>query len=154
MVFTTIDEIITKRVLNDITGTLETKDFKQLKKTKKIRGGFRMVYLLYDEAVYQCITSKKDFEIIMIIREKFTYKQIEVELSPTYLAKELNVSRRKISDMLKKMQNTMILLKVHSNSYRFNPYMYLPFRANAEELQKEWKKLIDNKYMRRDNPHI
>jgi len=114
-----------------------------LKTKKKIRGGFRMSYLLYDEAVYNIITSKKDFEIITRIREKFTYKKVEVELSPTQLAKELNVSRQKISNVLKKMKDTKMIKQIYSNTYRFTPFMYIPFRANAEELQLEWSTTLD-----------
>ena len=141
MIFTTTEEIITKQVLNETTGEVESQDFKQLKKHKKIRGGFRMVYLLYDEAVHKVISSKKDFEIITGIREMFTHKKTEVELSPTDLAKRYNVSRRKVSELLKKLKEVKMLTLVYSTSYRFNPFMYVPYRANGEELQNEWNQL-------------
>ena len=141
MLFTESYEIISHKILNEDIGEIENKDFKEVKKRKKIRGGFRMAYLLYDEAVANIIKSNIDFIIITRIREMFTYRQIENNLSPTQLAKDFNVSRQKISNLLKQMKEQKMILKVKGTIYRFNPFMYIPFRANAEELQREWDEL-------------
>jgi len=67
MRITTVSDIITKKVLNENTGELENQDYKQIKKTKRIRGGFTMVYKSYDEALLNVVKSKKDLEIVIYI---------------------------------------------------------------------------------------
>ncbi len=141
MQITTVSDIITKKVLNEETGELESKDFKETKTSKRIRGGFRMVYKSYDKAVEEIITSKKDFSILVYIRDLFTYQRVENVLSKKDLALLFNVSEQKITTLIKKMININLLKRIDRGIYRLNPYMYIPFRANAEALQKEWTEL-------------
>jgi len=35
--------------------------------------------------------------------------------------------------------------------YRLNPYMYIPFRSNAEELQREWNTIVAEQVSKQDS---
>lgn len=136
------NKILSLKVLNDDTGELENKTFHETKEKKHgARGGFRMVYLDYDQALLQIVKSTKDLEIVIHIRDMFTHARWENVLSKVDLAKDLDVSEQKVSDIIKRMVNTHLLKRVSRGVYRLNPYMYLPFKADAYTLQKEWKEL-------------
>ena len=142
MGWTPSKRIITEQILNKATGELESVDFKEEFKRKRIRGGFSMVYTAYDEALLNCVKSNLDFQLITSIRSKFTYARIEVVLSPTALAKELSTSKQKVTKLLKGLIENKFLLRVAKGTYRLNPYMYVPYHSNGEELQREWDILI------------
>ena len=144
MKITTVSDIITKKVLNENTGELESQDFAQVKRTKSIRGGFRMVYKSYDEALVEVVKSNKDLEIVLYVRDLFTYKQVEHNLSAIEIAAQFGVSRQKITTLLKKLVKVGLIKKVTKSMYRLNPYMYLPYRSDAADLQKEWNTLKKN----------
>lgn len=141
MQITTVSDIITKKVLNENTGELELQDYTQIKKTKRMRGGYRMVYKSYDDAIIEVVKSQKDLKIIIAIRDKFTYKQVEHNLSAIELAEEFSVSRQKITSILKDLVNVKLLKKITRSLYRLNPFMYVPYKADAETLQREWNEL-------------
>jgi predicted transcriptional regulator len=135
---TTSTEIIPQKVLNENTGEIETQNYQKLKTYKQLRGGFRMVYVSYDDALLQIVTSKKDLEVIIYIRDLFTYKQVENSLRAVELANALGLTRQRITTLLKRMVEIGLLKKVGTSTYRLNPFMYVPFRADGSELQREW----------------
>ena len=141
MQITTVSDIITKKVLNENTGELESQSYKQIRKRKKIRGGFRMVYKTYDDAVLEVVKSKKDLEILIYIRDLFTYNRVENVLSKVDIAKALKVSEQKASVVIRRLLDSNLIKKVSRGIYRLNPYMYLPFRSDAENLQQEWNNI-------------
>ena len=65
--------IITKKVLNEETGELESQRFREEKIRKQIKGGFRMVYRSYDDALVEIVKSGKDLEAVVFIRNMFSY---------------------------------------------------------------------------------
>ncbi len=135
-------DIITHKVLNEDSGELEPKDFKQVKEYKKIKGGFAMMYYKnYDAVLEAVITSKKDMELFNHIRGKFTYARIEVVLSTADVATEVGISKPKVSRFIKQLLELNFLHRVGRGTYRMNPFIFLPYRSNAEELQAEWNKL-------------
>lgn len=139
---TIIKNILTKFVLNDNTGELEAQDFMEIKEVKKrLKGGFRMIYKEYDEILKKCVKSNLDLRMILEIRDKFTYKRIEVYLSAIELAKTLGTTRQTMSNMIKKLLKEKFILKVDKYIFRLNPFMYLPYRCKAIELQQEWIEL-------------
>ena len=141
MLQTTSYDSITKKVLNENTGELEKKEFIENKQKKKIKGGFNMVYKSYEETVENIIKSKLDFTILLEIKNKFTYQRVECVISPTDIAKKTNCSKPKVVTLIKLMIDNELLKRVDRGTYRLNPFMYLPFRANAEELQYEWNQI-------------
>lgn len=136
-------DIITKKVLNENTGELEVKDFKEVKKLSTVKRGFFMLYKSYEEAVENCINSKLDYSILLEVKNSFSYARIECVISPTDISKKLNCSKRKVTSIIKKMTENKILMKVSKGVYRLNPYMVIPYRSNGEELQKEWTELVN-----------
>lgn len=109
-----------------------------LSKTKRLRGGFRMVYKSYDDALVTIVKSTKDLELLILIRDMFTYKQVEVNLSTTDLHAKTGIAKSKITEVVSRMVSADLLRKIRRGVYRLNPYMYVPFRADAETLQAEW----------------
>jgi len=142
MLMRSSETIITQQVLNENTGELEHKKF--VDTTKYVdggRGGWSRMYKDYDSAVIDIVSSKKDLSIVISIRDSFSAKRIENVLSKTDIAKEHEISMQKATKLLGSMVTAKLLKRVARGVYRLNPFMYLPLRANAAELQKEWKDL-------------
>ena len=135
-------EIIPQKVVDQDTGELRTQYLEKQRIPKKIRGGYRMVYEAYDQALINTITSSTDLMIITYIRDMYTYAQKENHLSAAEIASCFDVSPRKVEMLIKKLVETKLLGRVRRGVYRLNPYMYIPFRADAEELQKEWSEIF------------
>lgn len=138
MQVTTVSDIITKQVLNELTGELESTSYKQMRETKTIRGGFYMIYKSYDEALLDIVKSNKDLQIVVNIRNKFTSSKSEVELSASDICIHLGTTRQKIHSLLKRMESVKLIRKAGRMSYRLNPFMYIPYHANGSELQADW----------------
>ena len=140
--------IVTELVLNDKTGELEQKQFEEITKIKGIKGGFVMVYKSYEEAIEQVISSKKDYAIVVSIKNQFTYDQVEVNISHEEMAKDFEVSRQKITTIIKSMVDNKILMRVRKGIYRLNPFMYLPYRSEGVKLQSYWKNLVEQEKLK------
>lgn len=139
---------ITKKVLNETSGEFESVEFRQIKSRKNIKGGFHMGYKSYEEAVENIISSKLDYTILLEVKNQFTYARIEVLISATEISKKLGCTRSKVTAVIGRMIEEGLLMRVGRGAYRLNPYMYIPFRANGEELQGEWneiKRVVDKK---------
>lgn len=145
MSHTTIKDIVSHKILNETTGELENKDFIEIRERKKIRGGFRMAYKNYDDAVEEVISSKLDYKILVYIRDSFTYQRVETPLPKDVISKSLDVSAQKVTLIIKKMLEAGLLYRVSRGVYRMNPFMYVPFRANAADLQSEWEFITNKK---------
>ena len=111
----------------------------EIKTTKKIKSGFRMMYKSYEEAMEQIISSKKDYAIAIHIKNLFTYNKIEIYIQSTEISKSFKVAKSKVSMIIKAMVDNKLLMRVDRGVYRLNPFMYLPYRSEAEVLQREWK---------------
>ncbi len=97
-----------------------------------------MIYKSYDEAVSEVIRSKMDYDVLVLIRQKFTHKQTEVFLSPIDIIKSIGTSRQNVTSIINRMMKSDLLKRVSRGTYRLNPYMYIPYQALGAELQKEW----------------
>lgn len=135
--------IVSLKVLNEDTGEIENKRYSEEMINKKTRGGYSRMYKDYDTALAEVINSKKDFEIFVMIRDQYTYARIENIIHKAAIAKVAGVSERKVTDIVTRMVASGMLGKVSRGVYRLNPFMYLPFRAEAEQLQSEWKSLFE-----------
>lgn len=135
--------IITKTFLDDDTGEFKIKDFKEVTESKRLKGGFMLVYKDYDSAVCDVVNSKKDLQVLIAIREMFTYCKVEIGISPTELAKKELISKVKVVTILSKMVEVGLLLRVRKGIYRLNPFMYLPYRSEGDVLQREWNELLN-----------
>ena len=141
MEYITKNSIITHKVLNDNTGELESKDFMEIQKRKLVKGGFiLMYYKSYEQITESVITSNKDLKLFHWITNQFTKNRIESAI--THTACTVDVSQPKFSKFVKQLVELDYLRRVSRGIYRLNPFVYVPYQANAEELQSEWIKLI------------
>lgn len=132
--------IMTQKVLNEATGELEPKDYKKIKKITHLRGGFNLMYhKSYEEVTETAIKSNTDIKLFNWITNQFTYQKVDVPLP--YGSCNIDISQPQFSRMIKRLLELDYLLRTSRGIYRLNPYIYLPFRSNGEELQKEWKEL-------------
>ena len=136
-----MDKIITQRVLNAVSGELEAQDYRAIQTVRKIKGGYRMVYKSYDDIQVSLLKSGLDIKIFLYIRDKFTYQRIESNISARKIADELETTTSKTSHLIKLLVDNDFLMRVDRGIYRINPFMFIPYKSNAELLQKEWKEL-------------
>ena len=141
MQITTVSSIVSHQVLNNETGELETKDFKELKQSKRMRGGFRMVYKKYDEVVIEVCKSQLDIKLLVYIRDIFTYNNIDQYISAAEVADHFGITRQKTSGFIKKLLDVDLVRRSSRKRYRLNPFMYIPYKADAAMLQAEWNEL-------------
>lgn len=145
MEYTTKSNIIVKQVLNENTGEIESKQFREEKTTKTIRGGYNMIYhKSYEEVMEEVVKSNKDLKLFNWITNRFTYQRVE---SPIIFTEcKLDISQPSFSKMVKLLNDLSYLLRVGRGIYRLNPFIYVPFRADASSLQQEWtqiKEIVD-----------
>jgi hypothetical protein len=139
-----INTIITKKVLNENTGELEQKHFREERKTKNIKGGFNMIYhKSYEEVLEEVIKSNKDVKLFNWITNKFTYSRTEVPL--IYSQCPIDISQPQFAKLIRKLLDLNYIIRVDRGIYRLNPFIYLPYKADAETLQSEWKELTGKK---------
>ncbi len=100
-----------------------------------------MVYKSYDDIQVSLLKSSKDIEVFLIIRDKFTYARIESNISAVTISKTLNISVPKVSRLIKSLVDNDFLMRVDRGIYRLNPFMFIPYKSNAELLQKEWREI-------------
>jgi len=140
--------IISEVVLNQETGELETKDFRQVRTKKKIKGGYSNMYYKKFASVLELLRSQKEIMTFNYITSKFTFKQTEVLLTYSQHKGKVQLDRSMYHALIKRLVDAEYLMKVggeRSGLYRLNPFVYLPLRADAEVLQKEWNELKEKK---------
>ena len=140
MEFYTTVNIIPKKVLNENTGELEDKQFIEKKYKKRIKGGSNIMYHLdFFEIERQAIKSQKDVELFVWITNQFTYKQVEAHIS--YSKCPIKISESQYKKMIRRLLDLGYLMRISRGVYRLNPFVYVPYKADASELQKEWIEL-------------
>lgn len=134
-----IDTLITQKILNEETGELETKDFKQVKTVSKLKGGFNMIYHKnYEEVMLEVVNSKRELQLFNWITNKFTYQRVE---TPLPFIEVQFISKSQFSIMLKELVKLKYIKRVSRGVYRLNPFIYIPYKSDATLLQKEWNAL-------------
>ena len=101
-----------------------------------MRGGFNIIYhKAYEEVMEEVVNSKKELKLFNWITNKFTYQRVE---TPLPFSEVDFISKRQFSVMLKSLVDLNYLKRISNGVYRLNPFIYLPYRADSETLQKEW----------------
>lgn len=137
MEYVTKSTIVSHQVLNTDSGELEHRDFIEVQKTKQVRGGFNLMYhKSYEEVTEQVITSNADLRLFNWVTNQFTYKRVEVPL--IYSQCTVQVSQPKFSKFIKRLIDVGYIRRIARGIYKLNPNIYVPFRADAAELQAEW----------------
>ena len=111
MEFTTYSGILTQQVLNENTGELEVKHYREEIKRTKLKGGFAMVYKDYDTILENVITSNMDMKLFQLIKSSFTHARIEVVLSSTTISAKLGISKPKVTRFIKQRLNKLSNIK-------------------------------------------
>jgi len=136
----TKSDIVTHKIFNEDTGELESKDFREVKETKKIKGGFNLMYhKSYEEITEQALKSSTDIKVFNWITNRFTYMRVESPI--LYSECPIDVSKPQFVRLVKRLVELDYLRRVSRGIYRLNPFIYVPFRADGSELQKEGKDL-------------
>ena len=142
----TYTESITKTVLNEQTGKLETERYLRDTQYHKenIRQGWMMVYLDYDEMLAKVVKSNLDMKLVMHLKQKIN-SNFELHINITKEANRIGVGRDKLSKTLSKLVEANFLRRTEVG-FKSNPFMFLPFRpSNAIQAQKEWREIYDEK---------
>ena len=140
------DKSITHKVLNESTGELEPKTFNEESELINIKGGYvKMYYKNYDEVMIESIKSNLDTRLFVRIREHFTYDKKEALVSPSKIAEDYKTSRQNVTKFIEKLVELKFIMRVGRSEYRLNPFMYIPYKAKGDILQKEWDELIEAK---------
>jgi hypothetical protein len=140
MQFVTKLESITHKILNEATGELESKDFKEIRKHRRVKGGFNFMYHKDYEAVTETVVkSNKDLKLFNWITNKFAKTKVEVQI--VHSTCDLDISQPVFSKMIKKLIEIKYLKRVGRGIYRLNPFIYVPYQGDVETLQREWNEL-------------
>ena len=138
-----VNRIITKRVLNEETGELESKDFAEIITKTKMAGGFNLLYInKYQEVMSKVCVGKTSTAVLIWVQSSFTARQTEVNLSFLEAKKYIpKLSKGKYFQVLHQLLEIGFIKKIKIGRYRMNPYIYLPYKADGVQLQKEWNEL-------------
>lgn len=140
MEYLTVSDSITKKVLNETTGELEQKEFREVSKKSRLRGGFNLMYhIKYAEVMESVIKSNSELRLFNWITNRFTYARREAQIVHSIC--EVDIGKRQFSEMIKKLVELKYLIRIGRGIYRLNPFVYVPYKADATELQDEWLSL-------------
>ncbi len=106
---------------------------------QSIRGGYRMIYKTFEEAMVLTCKSGKDIQVLWEIINTFTYRKIEVALS--YANCTTKVSQPQYTRLVSRLVKYDLLKRISRGVYRLNPFMYIPYKSDGILLQKEWEEL-------------
>jgi hypothetical protein len=136
-------EIITKQILNEQTGEIEKVSFtKDAQITNNGKGGWRKMYTNgYDEAMFQ-LKSTLEMKLFVDVRDRFTATKSRVAINQAKLARQYNSTPATINKFFKKMIQVGFLTKDDEGAYLMNPFIFIPYQADAKKLQDEWTALV------------
>jgi|GEM_PF-4206977 len=143
------DIIITKSILNDITGEIKREEF-VFKKSKidKIKGGWRVTYKDFDYILLS-MKSPKEIKMLLYIRDLFKSSLSRVVINKTAVSKNIDTTRATLSKFITRLIEYDFLMELEDKQYLMNPFMYIPFKANGKELQDEWIYIRKNNLYKR-----
>jgi len=130
--------IITKNVLNDKTGEITNEEFIQKKSImESCKGGWRMVYRDFDYILIN-MKSPNEIKILLQIRDLFKASLSRVVINKTNMSKKFGTTRATLSKFITRLIKYDFLMELDDKQYMMNPFMCLPYKSSAKELQNEW----------------
>ena len=87
------------------------------------------------------LNSKLEMKIFIAIRDSFSRSKIEINISQVKLAEKFNTTKSTVNGFIKKLVEIGFLIKIERGIYRMNPFIYVPYQADAPFLQAEWTEL-------------
>ncbi len=142
--------IITKSVLNNKTGEIKDEEFIQKKSImESCKGGWRMVYTDFDYVLLN-MKSPNEIKILLKIRDLFKASLSIVVINKTNMSKKMGTTRATLSKFITRLVQYDFLIELEDKQYMMNPFMCIPYKSSAKELQNEWIKIrTDSLYNRR-----
>lgn len=142
--------IITKSVLNNKTGEIRDEEFIQKKSImESCKGGWRMVYSDFDYLLLN-MKSPNEIKILLQIRDLFKASLSRVVINKTNMSKKIGTTRATLSKFITRLIQYDFLMELEDKQYMMNPFMCIPYKSSAKELQNEWIKIRrDSLYNRR-----
>jgi len=136
------------KVSNPYTGELEPHKIEKLTEYKPTaKQGWQMIYVKDRNEVILKVRGTLRQEIFFWIENQFTKTKSVVVLNQERIAKLFGTTRPYVGSVIKTMIATEYIKKIEKNEYKLNPFFYVPYRADAVELQSQW---IDE--IKKDNP--
>ena len=150
--------IITKSVLNNKTGEITDEEFIQKKSIiESCKGGWRMVYRGFDYVLLS-MKSPNEIRILLQIRDLFKASLSRVVINKTSMCKKIGTTRATLSKFITRLVQYDFLMELEDKQYMMNPFICLPYKSSAKELQNEWVEIREKHlYSRRglsDNEYI
>ena len=135
-------ESMTKLVLNETSGELETQLFiRDIEVKNSGKQGWTKMYKNGYDMVMLNLNSKLEMKIFIAIRDSFSRSKIEINISQVKLAEKFNTTKSTVNRFIKKLVEIGFLIKIERGIYRMNPFIYVPYQADAPFLQAEWTEL-------------
>jgi len=143
------DIIISKSVLNNKTGEINQEEF-ILKKSQvdTAKGGWRMVYKDFDYILLS-MKSPKEIKMLLETRDLFKSSKSIVVINKTTMCKKMETTRATLSKFITRLVGYNFLMELEDKQYMMNPFMHLPYHANAKELQDEWMDIRNRNFYNR-----
>jgi len=141
--------IITKSVLNNETGEITDEEFIQKKSIiESCKGGWRMVYKDFDYVLIS-MKSPSEIRILLQIRDLFKASLSRVVINKATMSKKMGTTRATLSKFITRLIQYDFLMELEDKQYLMNPFMCLPYKASAKELQDEWIKIREERLYNR-----
>ncbi len=130
------------KIINTESGEIETVAVEIIKNRNNSKKGWSRMYRFNYDDVIRKITSEKEFEIFVAIRESNIKKTFALNFNQTATAKQLDTSRNTVARVVKKMRDTGFIMKI-DNVYFINSHIYVPPMISDEDVaiaQSDWDK--------------
>ena len=135
-------ESFVKQVLDERTGEVVPERYVKdtVFKANGKQGWVKMYKNGYDEVMLK-LNSNLEMNLFIEIRDRFTRTQEEVHFSQKDMADKFSTRPQTVNKLVKKLSNVGFIAKVSRGVYRMNPYILVPYQADANKLQEEWDSL-------------
>jgi hypothetical protein len=123
-------------------------------KRHPIKGGFTIMYKSErDELMEKVISSSEGFKVFFYI-ENILIENKNAKLSPSIIAKRLNVGRQFVSKMISELVRYDAIMEIKKGIYMWNPYITLHRFTDGHMVQTEWNNIIKSKQYKRRGSNI
>jgi len=107
--------------------------------------------MTHDDFDYILISMKspKEIKMLLEIRGFFKSSKSIVVINKTTMCEKMDTTRATLSKFITRLVGYDFLMELEDKQYMMNPFMYLPYHANARELQEEWMRIREGKLYNR-----
>jgi len=107
--------------------------------------------MTHDDFDYILISMKspKEIKMLLEIRGFFKSSKSIVVINKTTMCEKMDTTRATLSKFITRLVGYDFLMELEDKQYMMSPFMYLPYHANARELQEEWMRIREGKLYNR-----